>query len=617
MTQLRPFRSWDGEGAEPGDRRAPQLYVILCADDFPHLYRPEGIPTAEALTWLVDHQHHRPGIQIAFGSSYDVNMILGDLPPEEVAALYLETDWTVELDEQEWRLQWIPGKMFNVRAPDGRWARTYDTFGFFQCSFVKALERWELEVPEWLREMKERRGTFAGGHEWELKAYSELECQLHTQLLTRVRHELRSHALHPRTWHGAGAVASAAMRRADVGSCMGREQRRPAVQEAIMRAYFGGRTELFLQGEVAAGTQYDVNSAYASALRLLPDGRGEWRKTNHWEFDGKWSPWGLWRCSWDLLDEDERLCPLPFRAGRGIFYPVRGEGWYHTPELRAALRLYPDKIRVHTGYVFEPASDGKPFEFVEELYRLRHELAAQYDPTATLLKFGLASVWGKLSQATGRDGKVPRWQDYYWAGATTALVRAWMLELAALERDRLIQISTDGLLLREHDPSPLDNQVGGGLGQLRRTLLQEVLVAQPGMLSAWDSESGEELNYTRGFFRREIDFEKLRAIWRERGPRGKLPTRGVRFIGIGSCLSVGSFQDWRRWKVQRQALSLHSSRKYYAHLNGSRGGSYELLPPYEIRPGLSGAYEPKTNVLEALAEHLEWIQGTEQPLTHY
>lgn len=615
---LRPFRAWDGEGAEHDEPGQPQRYVLMAANGHPHLYREEGIPTAEALGWLIEHQQAQPGIQIAFGSSYDVNMILADLDPEEVAALYLETDWTVEIDEQEWRLQWIPGKLFNVRAPDGTWSRTFDTFGFFQCSFVGALERWGLEVPEYLREMKERRGSFGGGHEWELKAYSELECRLHAELMDKVRGGLRAHDLKPRTWHGSGAIASAALSRAKVKEYLGRERRSPAVEEAILRAYFGGRTELFRQGEQASAAQYDINSAYAAALRLLPDGRGAWRLSKGgWELEGKFSPWGLWRVSWDLQDEAEILTPFPFRKGRGIFYPVRGEGWYHAPELRAALRIYGEKIRVHTGYVFEPQTAARPFAFVEELYALRQELAADGDPAATALKFGLASVWGKLSQATARDGKVPTYQDYFWSGACTALVRAWMLELAAHHRERLIQVSTDGLLLAGLDDSPLDELLGRGLGDLRRTDLQEVLIAQPGMMAGWDAEDGELVLQTRGFFRREIDFEKLRSIWRHSGPRGSLATSGVRFYGIGTCLALGTFADWRKWKMHRQSLSLHSSRKYYEHLNSGGGGSYQLLPPYEVEHGLSGIYEPKVNVLEAIAEHTEWIQGTEQPMVSF
>lgn len=617
--ELREFRAWDGEGAEPERKGQPQRYVLMAASDFPHLYHEQGIPTVEALGWLIEHQHHRPGIQIGFGTSYDVNMILADLPVEEVAALYMETDWEVELDEQIWRLQWIPGKMFNIRAPDGRWARTWDTFGFFQCSFVGALERWGLEVPEYLLEMKAKRGTFAGGHEWELKAYSELECHLLVQLMAKVRAGLRTQGVKPRTWHGAGAIASAALRDAGAKAYLGRDTRRPLIEEAILRAYFGGRTELFLQGEVPAATQYDVNSAYAAALRLLPDGRGEWRRSRHWALDGHWAPWGLWRVEWDLEDEEEKLTPFPFRAGRGIFYPVRGEGWYHASEIRSALRLYPGKIRVHGGYVFEPKTDAKPFAFVEGLYALRQELKRQGDPTATALKFGLASVWGKTSQATARDGRVPTYQDYYWAGATTALVRGWMLELAAAHRERLIQISTDGLLLAGHEPSPLDGACGPGLGQLRKALLQEVLIAQPGMMSAWEGESGEQINQTRGFFRREIDFEKLRSIWRAQGPHGQIKTKGIRFVGIGTCIASGQFKDWRKWKMQEQVLSLHSSRKYYQHLNGNTRPAYELLPPFEIRSGLSSAYEPKAITWEDLTTYydLEWVQGTEQPMVAF
>lgn len=613
MATLRPFRAWDGEGAEHDEPGQPQRYVLMASDDTSHLWNPEGIPTLDALNWLVDHQHARPGIQIAFGTSYDVNMILADVDPQEVAALYLETDWTFELGGDEWRLQWIPGKLFNVRHPDGRWARTWDTFGFFQCSFVRALERWRFEVPEYLREMKERRGSFGGGHEWELKAYSELECELHVQLLDKVRGALRENGLRPRSWHGAGAIASAALRQYGAKQYLGRDKRRPLVQEAIMRSYFGGRTELFRQGEHASAAQYDINSAYAAALRLLPDGRGEWRRSTNWSMDGRFSPWGLWRVSWQL-GEDELLMPLPYRSGRGIFYPCFGEGWYHASEVRAALRQYPDEIRVHAGYVFEPLTGEHPFEFVAELYALRQALAAQGEPVASALKFGLASVWGKLSQATGRDGKVPPFQDYFWSGACTAIVRGWMLEMAAAHRERLIQISTDGLLVEGTDASPLDVQLGPGLGELRRTTIQELFVAQPGMMSGWDGESGDQLTYTRGFFKKEIDFEKLRSVWRHHGPRGQLATNGVRFFGIGTCLAQGNLSDWRKWKSLKQTLSLHTSRKYYAHLGGKPGGSYLLMPPYQIGTGLSAAYEPKISLSESLEDHAEWIQGTEQPL---
>lgn len=614
---LAPFRAWDGEGAE-GGRGRPQQYVLMAANDFPHLYREGGIPTAEALSWLVEHASHARGHSIGFGTTYDVNMILADLGPQEVACLYMEGDWEVELEGGVWRLQWIPGKLFNVQAPDGRWSRTWDTFGFFQCSFVGALQRWGLEVPDYLLEMKAKRGTFAGGHEWELKAYSELECHLLAEMMERVRTSLRSHGLSPRTWHGAGAIAGAALRTAGTRPYVGRDSRHPHTEELLLRAYFGGRTELFAQGEVPAATQYDVNSAYAAALRLLPDGRGQWRPVRAWA-GGRWNPWGVWRVEWDLNDEAEVLCPFPFRDGRGIHYPLQGEGWYHAAEVRSALRLYPERVRVFNGYVFEPKTADQPFGFVEGLYHLRNELKALGDPTASALKFGLASVWGKTSQTTARDGRVPTYQDYFWAGATTAIVRGWMLELAAQHRERLMQISTDGLLLAGHQRSPLDKLCGPGLGQLRRAKLNEVLLAQPGMMSAWDAASGEQVHSTRGFFRREIDFEKLRAVWRQDGPRGSLRTRGIRFHGIGTCIASGQFSDWRKWKQQEQNLSLWSSRKYYVDVNRAGHFTYQLLPPFQIRPGLSSPYVPQALTWEDLTTYydLEWIQGTEQPMVAF
>jgi DNA polymerase type B, organellar and viral len=626
VPKLRPFIAWDGEGAEPEFKKAPQRYVLMAASNgYPHLYRPEGIGTREAFDWLLGLTAAHPGIHVGFGTAYDVNMILADVDPAIVAELYLNAEGEIELDGLTYWVEWISGKFLNIRHPSGVWHRSYDSFGFFQCSFVGALERWGLEVPEWLREMKSRRGTFQG-HEWELKAYSELECELLVQLMDRVREALHRQGIRPRHWHGAGAIASAELQRTGAKAYIPKGERRPAVQDAIYSAYFGGRTELFRQGEFASAAQYDVNSAYATALLGLPEGRGEWRRSRSWAADGRFSPWGLWRCSWDLDDELETLTPLPFRAGRGIFYPVRGAGWYHTAELKAALRLYPERIRIGEGYVFEPASAAKPFAFVEELYAKRQALAAKGDPAATALKFGLASVWGKLSQATGRDGKRPTYQDYFLAGACTAVVRAWMLDISGYHRDRLIQINTDGVILEGTEASPLDERLGPGLGQLRRTDLQQLLVAQPGMMSGWDAEDGEPIAHTRGFFRKEIDFEKLRAAWREDGPHGQLATRGIRFHGIGTCIASGSLANWRRWIQHRQNLSLHSSRKYYRGLSekpkkGGRttmgGGSYQLLPPYEVRPGMSERYEPKLTPVEAVLEQLEWVQGTEQPLLSF
>jgi hypothetical protein len=619
---LREFHAWDGEGAEPEFKKQPQRYVLMAASSgYPHLYHSAGIPTAEALDWLLGLTREHPGIHVGFGTSYDVNMILADIDPREVAELYLQTEGWIEAGGRPYWIEWISGKIFNVMGPEGTWHRSYDTFGFFQCSFVGALERWGLEVPEWLREMKGKRGTFQG-HEWELKAYSELECGLHVELMGRVREALHAQGIRPRHWHGAGAIASAALKAAGAKGYLPRAERRPAVQDAVYGGYFGGRTELFKQGEFASAAQYDMNSAYATALLQLPDGRGEWRRSRSWEADGRWAPWGLWRVTWDLDDPDEVLTPFPFRSGRGIFYPVRGGGWVHASELRAALRLYPERISVGTGYVFEPQTPEKPFEFILDLYARRQALAARGDPAATALKFGLASVWGKLSQATSRDGKKPTYQDYFLAGACTAIVRGWMLELAGAERGRLIQINTDGVILDGREGSPLDQHLGPGLGQLRRTDLQQVLLAQPGMMVGWDAEDGEPIAHTRGFFRKEIDFEKLRAVWRADGPHGQLTTAGLRFNGIGTCIASGNLGGWRRWVLHRQHLSLHSSRKYYDSLHEKKkgtvgGGSYQLLPPYEVRPGTSDRYEPKLTPMEAILEQLEWIQGTEQPLLSF
>lgn len=602
----RPFVAWDGEALGGEDEELPRYAMLAGSHPYPPAWDPQGLSTVKCLDWLLGYAAAHPGIHIGYGTAYDVNMILGDMDQEELETLYLDG----ELGWGPYWLEWIPGKIFIIRHENGGYIKTSDTLGFFQCSFITALDRWGLEVPEHLEAMKQARGSFTEQQFGELYAYSRAECELLVELMGLVRESLHSQGLRVANWHGAGAIASAALRKAGTKSYKS-PARRPQVEELVLRAYFGGRTELFRQGHCAEAVQYDINSAYAAALQSAPDGRGQWRRARTYE---QFAPYAIWRVSWDIDDGEELVAPFPYRTGRSIFYPVRGEGWYHADELRKALQVYPEKIAVHTGYVFEPHSATKPFAFLGDLYQLRQSLRGQ--PVASALKFGLSSVWGKTAQGTRRDGRVPPYQDFFWSGYATQLVRSWMLGMAAENRERLVQISTDSLLLSGRlAKEPMDKKLGSELGWMKRTDLYSLLVAQPGIIDGWERESGERISSTRGYFRKELDFEQLRQVWEEAGPLGVLQTKGMRFYGLGTCLAMGSLTRWRRWILTTQNLSLYASRKFYEQGDGGR--LLRLLPPYEIRKGASQPYEPKRNALETRPDLLDWIQGNEQPMVTF
>lgn len=602
----KPFVAVDGEGVTLGRGHAQRhVYVLLGASTGATLERRDGIATHEALDWLIRLGRESGGILVGFAFNYDVNMILRDVPRELLAELWREGQVHVQLGERWYLLEWIPSKLFAI-STDGGECLIYDVFGFFQSSFVRALETWAIGSPDYLADMKARRATFTLDELDEITTYCLAECDLLVQLMEQLRAALLEVELRPRSWLGAGAIASALLAKHKVDQHVP-EARPYAVEETLLRAYFGGRTEVFRQG-IFAGTvsAWDINSAYPAIAATLPSGHGSWKRERDYDPAAEWA---IWRCTWEL-DDEVLLAPFPFRDKRAIYYPLAGEGWYHAAEVRAALAVYGDAIRISSGYVFTPADDERPFGFLPELYDYRRQLKAAGHAGEKVLKLGINSVYGKLAQGTSRDGRRPRFQDYFYAGAITAGTRARALAAAASNVDALVAIATDGLLFAGGDPELV---AGDGLGAWEHTRYRDLFVAQPGMYECRSADRARTVKRTsRGFFVREIRWGALKREWRESGPFGSVTCESTRFVGLGSALARSDFSIWRTWDRGTRKLSLYSSRKFYD--SGDEGELVRTLrPPSDVRPGPSDPYTPKRATIELDEEQLEWIAGTEQP----
>lgn len=608
--KLRPFLAIDGESVDvAGEHR----YIVMTSSSGDTATDEAGLSTRACLEFLI-RQARDPAkpILVAFGWNYDVNMILRDLDREQLEALW--TTGIVELDYPDAviELEWIPSKLFSVFAEHKATglranAKVYDVFGFFQSSFVNALKSWGLgEDLDFIAAMKEKRGEFDPAELAEITRYSIEECERLVEMMNAVRDALHAVELRPRTWLGAGAIASTLLSRENVDEHLG-EQGSPALSEAIMRAYFGGRTEVFRQGVFATAVAWDINSAYPAAALELPSMIGRWKRARDYDPSAEFA---IWRCSWNV--PEAFIAPFPFRDKRSIFYPTQGEGYYHASELAAARLLYGERIVVTSGYIFEPADpEARPFAFLAEQYDYRQELKAAGHPGEKVLKLGINSVYGKLAQGNSRDGRRPRFQSYYWAGKITADTRARALLAAAAAPEAIVAIATDGLVFGPENLAP-NLGASKGLGGWERTRYRGFFVAQPGMYHAYDRATNNLVKHSRGFFTKEIDFPKLKRVWLERGPLGSVECNSHRFVGLGSALMRTDFDVWRRWEDGKRRISLYSSRKDYDDLEAEP--AKVLRPPGRVRAGLSDIYVPKRAVVELDPDAEEWVQGTEQPL---
>src|SRR5215471_7698503 len=137
------FIAIDGEGI--GDAKGMHLYALLANSLGRFVYRSRGIPTIAAIEFILTTKVENPNaVLVGFGFNYDVNMILRDVDKETLSALWNEGEARWKSKEgHSFRFEWIPGKYFRVSY--GRIsARIYDVFGFFQQSFVHALEDYGI-----------------------------------------------------------------------------------------------------------------------------------------------------------------------------------------------------------------------------------------------------------------------------------------------------------------------------------------------------------------------------------------------------------------------------------------------------------------------------------------
>lgn len=572
-------------------------YVLMAASTGDYLWKTEGLDTRECFEFLRELRlQAKSYIFIAFGLNYDVNMWLKDIGKENLKEL-----WTTRrIEWYSWKIEWIPGKWFWLRSR-GVSVRIYDVFGFFQSSFVNALKKWDIPMPGGMEDMKEKRSEFTLKEQEDIIDYCISECEALVTLMNKTKKALNDVGLQPSSWVGAGSIASALMSRYGVKQHV-KEPEDEQIKDALLRAYFGGRVELFKQGRFAALTDYDVRSAYPSVALHLPTLHGTWTRA---EYDPD-ALHAIWHVHWNV-PSDSRITPFPFRRKGNISYPTNGIGWYHAPEVRVARRHFGSAIDIQHGYVFEPVSDAQPFEFIQDEFEHRAQLKHEKHPGEKVLKLGLNAIYGKLAQGVGWNGNAPPFQSFYWAGAITAGTRAKLLDVAMSAPDQLVMIATDGIFFDQ--PAPVI-ETGKCLGEWEVSTLTNAFVAQPGVYEAWD-EDGERIAKSRGFFAREINFDSVRALYEQDGPYAIAEYESTRFVGLGAALISRDMDKWRKWHTANRKLAMYPNRK---HIKDFDARPTVHNPPKMLAGVESERYNLKDAGMEWAENVVEFVQGMEQPL---
>jgi hypothetical protein len=224
--RLRPFMAVDGEGGGT-DELGRQNYLLMVAsalDGEEHVLHRGGrhLLTSECLEFLLSLP--REPILVGYGFGYDATQMLRGIPPSTLRQILNPCQGKYGPCYTYWgnsAIAYQQGQYFRVARVDRsgpkpaivkRSCRTvYETLGFFQCAFVKAIGNWGIGSEQErlvIATNKARRDEFSQLTK-EITEYCKLECRHLAMLMTEFRQVCTELGIFPRQWSGAGWLAAA------------------------------------------------------------------------------------------------------------------------------------------------------------------------------------------------------------------------------------------------------------------------------------------------------------------------------------------------------------------------------------------------------------------------
>jgi len=597
------FIAWDGEGFDlttikyrtsedkPVYEHAYGLLMNSLGDSIDNV---GGLSTLSCL-WMITEvaKQNKHAIHVCYGASYDVNMMLRDVPYDDLVQLY--NGETIEYDR--YQLEYRPRKSFIIRrmpeAISERWRAKkdkdgkenyekvfeskltlWDVLGFFQGTFIKAVTSYAISCDlEKIKAGKAKRGAFSPTElENEIKPYCLEEVRTLVKLMEVLHHNLQEAGLKIARWDGAGACASALLKREKIKAHMA--ECPVPVQKAAQHAYSGGRIEPLMYGYYAGPVyHYDINSAYPYAMLSLPSlASGKWKylqsdlmTTRITVSDAP--TFSMYKVSWKF-PENLPLYPFPYRTTAGsILFPPHGKNWVWYPELKAAFDTIPDAadyIEIEEAYGFIPSTNEKPFAFLKDLYTLRAIWKREGNGAEKAMKLAINSLYGKMVQQLGymkedADGNIkgkPPYHQLEWGGYVTSYTRAELFRACMQNPTAIISLATDGI----YSTAPLDLPCGKELGEWEFHKHDNMTLVTSGVY--WYTDNGEEKSFYRGFDAGTLTSDMVMQGWEL--AFHKIIAASTRFITLGAALLPNGgreaqkkrFQEWRTWKTVDRELSL-------------------------------------------------------------
>jgi hypothetical protein len=525
-------------------------YWLLRAGDHA-LEHGRPLDWRDCLAFLADLDPEPIYVGYVFG--YDVNQIVKDLPPAKAARLNDRTSrvsrkrhWVTfpvdlaagpcsECDcadfehasrgacvcshpdhahRDRFEIDYLPGKFFKVRRPGQKWIEISETFAFFQQSFLKTLEDWQIGTPEEREQIKAGKAERVNFRRPDdaMRSYNALEIRLMAQLMEEFRRVCQDARLPIKgiKWQGPGCLAKALLAEHEIPKAKelpfwtcshedGRHHSRCNKQfrEDMNATFGGGRFETSAVGEIPDHIySLDIGSAYPYVLTTAPClVHGKWTRSRTPTTD-LYIAYGTFRPT-----EDALFYGLFVRNRHGgISYPASGGGWYWSFEIAASIH---QQFTITKCWNYHKRCDCQPFDWIPAIYEERRRIGKSL--RGKVLKLVLNSLYGSLCQRVGAAA----YNNLVWASFITASVRTMLQTLinslpgcqegGRKCGDDVWYVATDGILTSRL-PKGFAPTKALGAWDLESEHPAGVFVVQPGLYfgTAIDQDGERKLPKTRG-----------------------------------------------------------------------------------------------------------------------
>lgn len=561
----KPFIAVGGQAIRLQDGQ--ELYVHLRLSTGQSVTNLDGLTTSQVCNFIMANTPPTAeAILVTYAGAWNWNQWLEALTLEELQTIYSSNYRANPVDKQFHRLRVNPGQSFTIYDVWEEQRTINEVHNFYQVPLADAAKEYlNLNLP--------------GGSQYDKAVPVQhldagiknlaTELDAITKLMTEFRQRLERVNLRPRRWCGSGSITSNLFERHKIKTHM--TEHPEDIAKLARYAYAGGRFEIIKYGHVDKDTYaYDINSAYPEALTKLPSlAGGRWHSIAGDPGD---TEYGLY-----LVRVNGKTAHLPqplFNRDKNgsISYPRQAYGWYWSPEIKV-LRKWADKgfgtFEIEEAVIYEPATDYKPFAWIEDIYEQRKKLQEAGDGAEVGLKLVLNTAYGKLAQQVGympADAKhpesIPPYHQLDWAGYVTSYTRAKIFEAGLEQIHNVIAFETDAIYL---EAELYQIPVGDKLGEYRETKYKELTYINSGMYFGI-KETGEEVYKLRGIQADTLTLEEIKDKLKLPEPGRKILVPQHRFISAAQIVNHLNLNNWRTWQIQNIDLKLYPVGKRVHYL---------------------------------------------------